>query len=69
MKIYLLDAPFLEVNDVYAHHARHGKGRGPEHGRDDQEKNHFPGVNHSSNKKQHQKEKRKDEKRDTIACF
>ena len=64
-------APFHEVNDVHAHHARRGKGRGPVHGRgrrrdpgcDDQERNPVPGVNHSSNKK------RKDEKREAVTCF
>ena len=62
-------APFPEVNDVHAHHARHGKGRGPGYsrgcgrGRDDQERNPVPGVNNSSNKK------RKDEKREAVTCF
>lgn len=56
-------APFIEaeVNDVYAHHARRGKGHSP--GRDDQERNLVPGVDYSSNEKHHQKEKGKDEKR------
>ncbi|KAM3394681.1 hypothetical protein P3S68_003684 [Capsicum galapagoense] len=62
-------APFPEVNDVYAHHARRGKGRDPGRGRgrgrghNDQEKNSIPGVNHSSNKK------RKDKKREAVTCF
>ncbi|KAM3247976.1 hypothetical protein P3L10_009744 [Capsicum annuum] len=62
-------APFPEVNDVHAHHARRGKGRGPGRergrgrGRDDQERNPISGVNNSSNKK------RKDEKRETVTCF
>ncbi|KAM3397207.1 hypothetical protein P3S68_000719 [Capsicum galapagoense] len=58
-------APFPEVNDVHAHHARREKNRGPGrgHGRDDQERNSVSGVNHSSNKK------KKDEKRETITCI
>ncbi|KAM3376043.1 hypothetical protein P3S68_014757 [Capsicum galapagoense] len=62
-------APFPEVNDVHAHHARCGKGRGPGrgrgrgHGYNDQERNPVPGVNHSSNKK------RKNEKREAVTCF
>ncbi|XP_069147659.1 uncharacterized protein [Solanum lycopersicum] len=64
--------PLPEVNEAYAHHARRGKGRGPNHGcergRDyGQERNSIPGINHSSNKK----EKRKDEKREATreGCF
>ncbi|KAM3396972.1 hypothetical protein P3S68_000484 [Capsicum galapagoense] len=49
------------VNDVHAHHARRGKSR--DRGRDDQERNSVPGVNHSSNKK------RKDDKREAIIYF
>ncbi|KAM3395079.1 hypothetical protein P3S68_004084 [Capsicum galapagoense] len=60
-------APFPEINDVHAHHARRGKGRDPDHGRghgrDDQERNPVLGVNYSSNKK------KKDEKREIITCF
>ncbi|KAM3395600.1 hypothetical protein P3S68_004606 [Capsicum galapagoense] len=60
-------APFPEVNDVHAHHARCEKGRGPSrgrgHGHNDQERNPVPGVNHSSNKK------RKDEKHEAVTCF
>ena len=63
--------PLPEVNEAYAHHARRGKGRGPncgrERGRDyGQERNSFPVVNHSSNKNHNQKEKRKDEKREAT---
>ncbi|KAK4713506.1 hypothetical protein R3W88_019413 [Solanum pinnatisectum] len=63
--------PLPEVNEAYAHHARRGKGRGPSRGRGrgrdyGQEQNSIPGVNHSSNKNHHQKEKRKDEKRETT---
>ncbi|XP_069150848.1 uncharacterized protein [Solanum lycopersicum] len=63
--------PLSEVNEVYAHHARRGKGRGPncgrERGRDyGQERNSFPVVNHSSNKNHNQKKKRKDEKREAT---
>ncbi|KAM3305222.1 hypothetical protein P3S67_012088 [Capsicum chacoense] len=56
-------APFPEVNDAHAHHARRGKGRGLGCGRDDQERNPVSGVNHSSNKK------KKDEKREAITYF
>lgn len=60
-----------KVNEAYTHN-RHRKDRGPfrERGHDhDQERNFF-GVSHSSNKNQHQKEKRKDEKREaTRACY
>ncbi|KAM3238828.1 hypothetical protein P3L10_013861 [Capsicum annuum] len=71
MKIYenrtTGSAPFPEMNDVHAHHARRGKGCGPGRGRscghDDQERNPVPGVNHSSNKK------RKDEKHEVITYF
>ncbi|XP_015060214.1 uncharacterized protein LOC107006081 [Solanum pennellii] len=65
-----------EVNEAYAHHARRGKGCGPNRGRGrgrdrdrnyGQERNSIPGINHSSNKK----EKRKDEKREATreGCF
>ena len=70
--------PLPEVNEAYAHHARRGKGHGPNHergrgrgrgrGRDyGQERNSIPGIYHSSNKK----EKRKDEKREATreGCF
>ncbi|KAM3322822.1 hypothetical protein P3S67_003973 [Capsicum chacoense] len=72
-------APFPEVNNGHAHHARLGKGRGPSRGRgrgrgcshgrgrgrghNDQERNPVLGVNHSSNKN------RKDEKREAVTCF
>ncbi|XP_015087049.1 uncharacterized protein LOC107030191 [Solanum pennellii] len=55
--------PLPDVNEAYAHHARRGKGRDPNHGSDrgygrerdrghdyGSEHNFFPGVNHSSNK-------------------
>ncbi|XP_069151809.1 uncharacterized protein [Solanum lycopersicum] len=57
--------PLSEVNEAYAHHAKHGKdrGRGRGRGRDyGQERNSIPGIYHSSNKK----EKRKDEKREAT---
>ncbi|XP_015078320.1 uncharacterized protein LOC107022141 [Solanum pennellii] len=74
--------PLPEVNEAYVHHARCGKGRGPNrgcgrgrgHGRGrgrgrdyGQERNSIPGINHSLNKK----EKRKDEKREATreGCF
>ncbi|TMW80324.1 hypothetical protein EJD97_021395 [Solanum chilense] len=68
--------PLPKVNKAYAHHARRGKDRGPHRGRGrgrcrghdyGQERNSFPGVNHSSNKN----EKRKDEKREATreGCF
>ncbi|KAM3284560.1 hypothetical protein P3S67_023359 [Capsicum chacoense] len=62
-------APFPEVNDVHAHHARRGKGcvpgrgRGRGCGRDDQERNPVSGVNNSSNKR------RKNEKCEAVTCF
>ncbi|XP_059288650.1 uncharacterized protein LOC132042028 [Lycium ferocissimum] len=65
-------APLPEVNEVYAHYSRRGKGRGPSRGhgcgrdsgrsRDNgQGRNYFPGVNHSSKKNYYQKGKKKDE--------
>ncbi|KAK4721453.1 hypothetical protein R3W88_011686 [Solanum pinnatisectum] len=53
--------PLPKVNEAYAHHARRGKGHGPNCGRGcgcgrgrgcdyGQERNSFLGVNHSSNK-------------------
>ncbi|XP_049406057.1 uncharacterized protein LOC125869642 [Solanum stenotomum] len=57
--------PFPEVNEVYAHHARRGRGRG--RGRNcNQERNPFPGVNHSPKKNHYQKGKGKDEKHETV---
>ncbi|XP_059301887.1 uncharacterized protein LOC132053800 [Lycium ferocissimum] len=57
-------APLPEVNEVYAHYSRRGKGRGPSHdrGRDHcrdngQGRNSSFGVNHSSKKNHHQREK------------
>ena len=44
--------PLSEVNEAYAHHAKHGKdrGRGRGRGRDyGQERNSNLGINHSSN--------------------
>ncbi|XP_055809526.1 uncharacterized protein LOC129879826 [Solanum dulcamara] len=68
--------PLSEVNEVCAHHARRGKDHGHdrERGRgrnSGEEQNFVPGVNHSSKKNHHQKEKRKDEKRETVraGCF
>ena len=50
--------PLPEVNEAYAHHARLGKGRGPNHGRGrgrdrdyGQEHNSIRGINHSLIKK------------------
>ncbi|XP_015068822.1 uncharacterized protein LOC107013424 [Solanum pennellii] len=40
--------PLPEVNEVYVHHARRGRGHGHNY---DQELNPFPGVNHSQKKK------------------
>ncbi|XP_059311216.1 uncharacterized protein LOC132062709 [Lycium ferocissimum] len=59
-------APFPEVNEVYAHYSRRGKGRGRDSGRgrsrdNGQGRNNFPGVNHSSKKNYYQKGKKKDE--------
>ncbi|KAK4729523.1 hypothetical protein R3W88_022511 [Solanum pinnatisectum] len=66
--------PFLEVNEVYTYHARRGRGRRYGHGcgrNYDQERNPFPGVNHSPKKNHYQKEKGKDGKRETVKtnCF
>ncbi|XP_055814246.1 uncharacterized protein LOC129883651 [Solanum dulcamara] len=67
--------PLPEVNEVYSHHARRGRGRDPScgcgRGRDrgcnyDQERNSFPGVNHSPKKNQYKKEKEKDEKYEVV---
>ncbi|XP_060175294.1 uncharacterized protein LOC132606012 [Lycium barbarum] len=60
-------APLPEVNEVYAHYSRRGKGRGRNnsrgHGRyNGQRRNYFPGVNHSSKKNHHQKGKKKDDR-------
>ncbi|XP_060195407.1 uncharacterized protein LOC132624682 [Lycium barbarum] len=64
-------APLPEVNEVYAHYSRRGKGRGPGRGHDNsrgrggyngQRRNYFPGVNHSSKKNHHQKGKKKDDR-------
>ncbi|XP_060212304.1 uncharacterized protein LOC132639942 [Lycium barbarum] len=60
-------APFPEVNEVYAHYSRRGKGRGPDrgHGRsgdNGQGRNYFPSVNHSSKKNYYQNGKNKDER-------
>ena len=48
--------PLPEVNEVYVHHARRGRGRGRDRNYD-QERNPFPGVNHSPKKNNYQKEK------------
>ncbi|XP_060200411.1 uncharacterized protein LOC132628666 [Lycium barbarum] len=58
--------PLPEVNEVYAHYSRRGKGHGPSHdhghGRENgQGRNSFPGVNHSSKKNHYQNGKKKDE--------
>ncbi|XP_069150858.1 uncharacterized protein [Solanum lycopersicum] len=55
--------PLPEVNEAYAHHARHGKGRSLNRDRGrgrnyGQERNSIPGINHSSNKKEKKDEKR-----------
>ncbi|XP_060170345.1 uncharacterized protein LOC132601261 [Lycium barbarum] len=62
-------APLPEVNEVYAHYSRRGKGHGPGRGHDNsrgryngQRRNYFPGVNHSSKKNHHQKGKKKDDR-------
>ncbi|XP_047270527.1 uncharacterized protein LOC124885127 [Capsicum annuum] len=62
--------PFSEVNEMYAHHARHGRsGRGRDYG---QERNNVPGVSHVSNKWFHQKEQGKNDKCEAskaCVCF
>nr|XP_016444609.1 PREDICTED: uncharacterized protein LOC107769870 [Nicotiana tabacum] len=58
--------PLPEVDEVYSHYAKHGKGRGPirgrGHGRGRGQGRNFPGVNHPLKKNNHQKWKGKDEK-------
>ncbi|XP_070023024.1 uncharacterized protein [Nicotiana sylvestris] len=60
--------PLPEVDEVYSHYAKHGKGRGPirgrgrGHGRGRGQGRNFPGVNHPPKKNNHQKWKVKDEK-------
>ncbi|XP_070029519.1 uncharacterized protein [Nicotiana sylvestris] len=58
--------PLLEVDEVYSHYAKHGKGRGPirgrGHGRGRGQGRNFLGVNHPPNKNNHQKWKGKDER-------
>nr|XP_009787129.1 PREDICTED: uncharacterized protein LOC104235139 [Nicotiana sylvestris] len=58
--------PLLEVDEVYSHCAKRGKGRDPirGHGRgcDRGQERNFPGVNHPPKKNNHQKWKGKDEK-------
>ncbi|XP_047268242.1 uncharacterized protein LOC124898640 [Capsicum annuum] len=65
--------PFPEVNEVYAHYVRRGKGLGYGHGRGyGQERNHVPCVSHSSKKCFRQNEQGKSEKREadkTCICF
>ncbi|XP_070013573.1 uncharacterized protein [Nicotiana sylvestris] len=63
-------APLPEVDEVYSHYAKRGKGRGPirdrgrghGRGRGRGQGRNFPGVNHSPKKNNHQKWKGKDEK-------
>ncbi|XP_075092150.1 uncharacterized protein LOC142172436 [Nicotiana tabacum] len=66
--------PLPEVDEVYSHYTKRGKGRGPIRGRGhgrgrghDRGRGHgqgrnFPGVNHPPKKNNHQKWKGKDEK-------
>ncbi|KAH0658044.1 hypothetical protein KY289_026792 [Solanum tuberosum] len=68
-----------KVNEAYAHHARCGKGHGPSGGRGcgrgrcrdyGQERNSFPGVNHSINKNHNLKEKKDEKRKATMTgCF
>ncbi|XP_059310588.1 uncharacterized protein LOC132061931 [Lycium ferocissimum] len=68
-------APFPEVNEVYTHYSRRGKGRGPGrgHGRasdsgcgrghdNGQGRNSSLGINHSSKKNDFQRGKKKDDR-------
>ncbi|XP_075105033.1 uncharacterized protein LOC142179108 [Nicotiana tabacum] len=48
--------PLPEVDEVYSHYAKRGKGCGRSHGRN------FSGINHPPKKNNHQKWKGKDEK-------
>ncbi|XP_016432504.1 uncharacterized protein LOC107759146 [Nicotiana tabacum] len=54
--------PFPEVDEVYSHYAKRGKGRGPIRGRGRGQGRNFPGVNHPPKKNNYQKWKGKDEK-------
>ncbi|XP_070029853.1 uncharacterized protein [Nicotiana sylvestris] len=60
--------PLPEVDEVYSHYAKRGKGRGPirgrgrGHGRGREQGRNFPGVNHPPKKNNYQKWKGKDEK-------
>ncbi|XP_070010960.1 uncharacterized protein [Nicotiana sylvestris] len=56
--------PLPEVDEVYSHYAKRGKGRGSirGRGRGRRQKRNFPGVNHPPKKNNHQKWKEKDEK-------
>ncbi|XP_070029474.1 uncharacterized protein [Nicotiana sylvestris] len=60
--------PLPEVDEMYSHYAKRGKGRGPirgcgrGHGRGRGQGRNFPGVNHPPKKNNHQKWKRRDEK-------
>ncbi|XP_069148255.1 uncharacterized protein [Solanum lycopersicum] len=66
--------PLPEVYEAYAYHARREKGRGPNCGREcgrgldyGQERNSIPGINHSSNKKEKTKDKKREATRE--GCF
>ncbi|XP_009624167.1 uncharacterized protein [Nicotiana tomentosiformis] len=54
--------PLPEVDEVYSHYAKRGKGRGPIRGRGRGRGRNFSGVNQHPKKKTHQKRKGKDEK-------
>ncbi|XP_070013434.1 uncharacterized protein [Nicotiana sylvestris] len=60
--------PLPEVDEVYSHYAKRGKGRGPirgrgrGHDRGRVQGRNFPGINHPPKKNNHQKWKGKDEK-------
>nr|XP_009774683.1 PREDICTED: uncharacterized protein LOC104224696 [Nicotiana sylvestris] len=54
--------PLPEVDEVYSHYAKRGKGRDPIRGRGRRQGRNFSGVNHPPKKNNHQKWKGKDEK-------
>ncbi|XP_016434370.1 uncharacterized protein LOC107760778 [Nicotiana tabacum] len=54
--------PLPEVDEVYSHYAKRGKGHGPIRGRGRGQRRNFPGVNRPPKKNNHQKWKGKDEK-------
>nr|XP_004252451.2 uncharacterized protein LOC101250381 [Solanum lycopersicum] len=73
----LLQQQYREkVYEAYAYHARREKGRGPNCGREcgrgldyGQERNSIPGINHSSNKKEKTKDKKREATREVSSSY